>query len=55
MSKQMMVAFTVDKNGKPVAYKDSRSINARWIRISYEEAKMLVSTGAAREVPFASK
>lgn len=52
MIKQQMIAFTADKNGKPVAYKDTRSISARWVRVSYEEAKLLVATGAAREVAY---
>ncbi len=44
------VAFTVDKNGKPIAYREIRSGGIRYVRINYDEAKMLVSTGQAQEV-----
>ena len=46
-----LIAFTVDKRGRPIAYRDDRKAE-RWIRISYDEAKMQVSTGKATQVPY---
>lgn len=51
MNKQQMIAFTADKNGKPIAYRDDR-MAGRWVKVGYEHAKMLVATGAAREVQY---
>lgn len=45
------IAFTTDKNGKPIAYRNS-PIQMRWFRIGYEEAKLLIATGQAEQVKF---
>lgn len=46
------IAFTADKNGRPIAYYWSRSLYPRWIRIGYDRAKLLVATKQADEVPY---
>jgi hypothetical protein len=48
---RISIAFTADKNGKPIAYYWS-SLAMRWIRIGYDKAKMLVSTGGADQVDY---
>ena len=40
------IKFAADKNGTPLAYRYSHSA-MRWFRMSYDEAQILVSTGAA--------
>ena len=45
------IAFTTDKNGKPIAYRNS-PVQMRWFRIGYEEAKLLIATGQAEQVEF---
>ena len=53
MKKQQLIAFTADKNGKPLAFVDSRvSSYAAWRRIGYDEAKLRIATGRAREVKY---
>jgi hypothetical protein len=42
----MTVKFGADKNGTPLAYRYSNKA-MRWFRMSYDEAQLLVSTGAA--------
>lgn len=50
---QREIAFTADKKGRPIAYKVNREINGFvHRRIAYDEAKLLVATGQAREVPY---
>lgn len=49
---QKLIAFTVDKNGRPIAYRDSRCSSARWIRIGVDEARLLIAQGLARQVPY---
>jgi len=48
------VSFTVDKHGRPIAYRESGpGIGGyRLFRIGLDEARALISTGQAREVPF---
>lgn len=47
------VSFTTDKRGRPIAYKFTRgAISPRNIRIGYDQAKLLVSTGQAKEIPY---
>jgi len=41
------IVFKVDKKGKPLAYRESRHFGIRLIRISYEEAMVLLATGKA--------
>jgi hypothetical protein len=48
---RISVAFAADKNGKPVAYRWSRAA-LRWIKMSYAEAKVFVSSGSADEVEY---
>jgi hypothetical protein len=51
MAKQLNIAFTADKNGTPIAYK--WSVGAmRWIKMSMDDAKLMVATGAARQVKY---
>lgn len=50
-TKTTLIAFTTDKNNNPLAYRDSRTA-MRWIKISYNEAKMMVATGQATEVKY---
>lgn len=50
-ARQTQVSFTVDKNGKPRAYRVSMS-QMRHFPIGYDEAKLLVSTGQAKQVPY---
>lgn len=50
---QKEVSFTTDKRGSPVAYKFTRgALYPRNIRIGYDAAKLLVSTGQAKEIPY---
>ena len=51
MTKQQQIAFTADKHGKPIAYKWS-PMAMRWIKTSYDEAKIKVATGAAVQVAY---
>jgi hypothetical protein len=48
---RISIAFTADKNGKPIAYYWS-SLAMRWIRIGYDRAKTLVSAGDADQVNY---
>lgn len=48
---RISIAFTADKNGKPVAYRWS-AMAMRWIKMAHAEAKMLVSTEAADEIEY---
>lgn len=53
MQKQQQVAFTADKYSRPIAYRWSiAGASARWFRIGYDDAKVLVATGKAREVQY---
>lgn len=45
------IAFTADKNGTPIAYRFCVR-GFRWFRMSYDEAKIQVATGQARQVAF---
>lgn len=45
------IAFTVDKNGKPRAYRVSLR-QMRYFPIGYDEAELMVSTGQAEKVPY---
>lgn len=43
---KMQIKFAADKNGTPLAFR--YSIRAmRWFRMNYDEAQILVATGAA--------
>lgn len=47
------IAFTTDKTRRPTAYYLLRWVGGlRWIRMSYDRAKLLVSEGKAVEVPY---
>ena len=46
------IAFTANKNGKPIAYYWSRSMYPRWIRIGYDRAKLLVDSGQADRIAY---
>lgn len=48
---RISIAFTADKNGKPVAYRWSR-MGMRWIKMAYAEAKMLVATEVADQINY---
>lgn len=51
--KQQLIAFTADKNGKPLAFIDARYCGgAAWHRIGYDEAKLRIATGKAVEVRY---
>jgi hypothetical protein len=54
--KAPQVAFTVDKHGRPLAYFWGGSCRGipqpRWFRMGYDEAKLAVATGAARETTY---
>lgn len=57
-SQKKKIAFSVDKRGKLLAYVYSRSSASpfgRWFRIPWDEAKLLLSTEAAIEVPYDSQ
>ncbi len=45
------VSFTVDKNGKPLAYRVSYK-QMRNFRISWDKAKLMIATGEAEEVAY---
>lgn len=45
------IAFTTDRHGRPLAYRDSR-LAMRYFRVSVDEADLLIATGQAVEVPF---
>lgn len=47
---QTHITFTADKNGKPIAYREG--YNLRYFRIGYDEAKLMIATGQAIEIPF---
>ena len=49
---RIQIAFTADKNGKPIAYYWSRALSPRWIKIGYDRAKMLVATGDADQISY---
>jgi hypothetical protein len=50
----VLVSFTADKHGRPIAYRDSRAAGAgRYIRIGYDKAKLMVATGKAEETRYA--
>jgi hypothetical protein len=51
MKKQTQIAFTADKNGRPVAYRWDLTC-FRWFRIGYDEAKLRIALGTAREVRY---
>lgn len=44
------VAFTVDKHGRPVAYREGA--DRRWFRTGYVAAQNAVAQGRAEAVPF---
>lgn len=50
-AKRRYVAFTADKHGRPLAYITYQA-TMRWFRIGLDEAKVLVATGAAEQVPY---
>ena len=51
--KRKEVAFTVDKHGKPIAYRVTRELNGFVTRrMGLEEARMMVATGEAEHVAF---
>jgi hypothetical protein len=52
VNKPGFVAFTVDKNGKPIAFYQSRATMLRWHRIGMDEAKNGVATGHYQETEF---
>jgi hypothetical protein len=45
------IAFTNDKNGRPIAYRYCR-LARRWIKVNLEEAKFRVASGADDEVEY---
>jgi hypothetical protein len=47
------VAFTTDKHGRPLAYRWSVAAGGRWLRVGYDEAKLAIATGKARETRYA--
>jgi hypothetical protein len=51
MNDQVQIAFTTDKNRKPLAYRWS-PLAARWIKIGIEDARLRISTSTAREVSY---
>lgn len=48
---RISIAFTADKNGRPIAYRWS-SASLRWIKTSYDTAKVLVGSGNADEIEY---
>lgn len=48
---RISIAFTTDKNGKPLAYRWS-SLQMRWFRMPYDKAKVLVATNSADETTY---
>ena len=48
---RISIAFTADKNGKPIAYYWSRRA-VRWIKIGYDKAKVLVGSGDADQTEY---
>jgi hypothetical protein len=50
---QTLVAFTTDRRGKPIAYRELRYAGGtRYVRMGYDDARLLVSTGQAKETSF---
>ena len=47
---RLSIAFTADKHGRPIAYYLSRSSSLRWIRMSYDAAKLFVAQEQADEI-----
>lgn len=49
------VAFTADKNSRPIAYYLSKQClgSWRWIKMGVDAAKVEVATGEAVEIPYA--
>jgi hypothetical protein len=48
---RISIAFTADKNGKPIAYRWCRP-GMRWIKMNYDEAKMLVASESADQIEY---
>lgn len=50
----LQVAFTADKNSRPIAYYLSRvpGCSWRWIKMCLDAAKVAVATGEAVEIPY---
>lgn len=51
MNDQMQIAFTTDKNGRPIAYRWS-PLSCRWMKIGIDAAKLRIASGMAREVAY---
>ena len=56
----LRIAFTADKRGRPVAYAwNGRfavgAFGGRWVRFPLDEARILVASGDATRVPYASQ
>jgi len=51
----LQIAFTTDKNGRPIAYYLSKAClgSWRWIKMGIDAAKVAVATGEAVEIPYA--
>lgn len=45
------IAFTADKNGRPIAYRWCFPA-MRWIRIGYDAAKLHIAAGEADEIRY---
>lgn len=52
--KQVAIAFKTDKRGNTLAYKYSPSAS-RWIKIGLDQARMMISTGQAKQVDYLSR
>jgi hypothetical protein len=51
---QVAIAFKTDKRGKTLAYKYSPSAS-RWIKTGLDQARMMISTGQAKQVDYLSR
>lgn len=52
--KQVTIAFKTDKRGNTLAYKYSPSAS-RWIKMGLDQARMMISTGQAKQVDYLSR
>jgi hypothetical protein len=52
--KQVAIAFKTDKRGNTLAYKYSPSAS-RWIKMGLDQARMMISTGQAKQVDYLSR
>ena len=49
------IALTADTHGRPIAYPGRCRPEAGWFRVGYDEAQVMLSTGAAIETRYVTR